>query len=176
MAHRYGVRPSDIVFDPRPDAFVRFSVDLAVASRAQADDAARYEAARRKADEEQDRTDADGGKNRKPRRVGAERPDKDRPLPRRVLSGGVGEAVDPALEKRWIELGGRPVAVEAKDTAKKEADFAAYISRRSATMLPPVSPVSPVSPFSAQNGHGAAGRGGDMGGMGDVGAPAEGQP
>ena len=147
VAKRYGGRPSDYVFDKRPDAYVRLSVDMAVASRAQAEEAAYYRAEERKRGEE-----PDGGKNRK-------EPNKDKPLGKKVLTGEVGEAVSRELERKWIELGGRPLAVEAKDKAKRDADFATYIAARNARMS--------AAPTEGQGGQGHGTQ---------VGAPAEGQP
>ena len=86
--------------------------------------------------------------------------EKEKPLSKKVLTGEVGQAVDPALEREWIRLGGRPLAVEARDTRKKEADFATYIARRTATMQ---------TADALHNGHGGAGEG-------SIGTPAEGQP
>jgi hypothetical protein len=127
---------------------------MAVASRAQAEEAAYYRAEERKREEEP----ADGGKPAD-RNKRSKEDRKDKPLSKKVLTGEIGEAVSRELERKWIELGGRPLAVEAKDKAKRDADFATYISARNARM-------STSMPTEGQGGQGTP----------PVGAPSEGQP
>lgn len=118
--------------------------------RGQAEESAYYLAQERKRQEQE----PDGGKLR-----------KEKPIETKVLTGGIGQAVSRNLEKKWIELGGRPLAVEAKDTAKKEADFARYLARRS---------VGALTASAEREGQGG---GADGGGYPPAaGAPAEGQP